>query len=150
MRWPQELEAQSFCCLSDRDDEGIIRDGLYFVLFYLFLFVLAIVASEDPEVHESRIFTIIPWIMRTLSSEAAALKNTRIYRASLVAQLVKNLPAVQETLVQFLGCEDPLEEGMATHSRILAWRIPTDHGVAKSRTWLSRLSLLTVIKNQQE
>ena len=39
-------------------------------------------------------------------------------------QLVKNLPAIQETPVQFLGWEDPLEEGKATHSRILAWRIP--------------------------
>ena len=40
--------------------------------------------------------------------------------ASLVAQLVKNLPAMQETLVRFLGQEDPLEEGMATHSCLLA------------------------------
>ena len=38
--------------------------------------------------------------------------------------MVKNLPAVQETQVQSLGLEDPLEKGMATHSRILAWRIP--------------------------
>ena len=44
--------------------------------------------------------------------------------ASLVAQMVKNLPAMQETQVQFLGRQDPLEKGMATHSRILAWRIP--------------------------
>ena len=44
--------------------------------------------------------------------------------ASLVAQMVKNLPAMQETWVQFLGWEDPLEEGLATHSSILAWRIP--------------------------
>ena len=44
--------------------------------------------------------------------------------ASLVAQLVKNLPAMQETWVQFLGWEDPLEKEMATHSTILAWRIP--------------------------
>ena len=44
--------------------------------------------------------------------------------ASLVAQMVKNLPAVQETQVQSLGQEDPLEEEMATHSSILAWRIP--------------------------
>ena len=43
---------------------------------------------------------------------------------SLVAQLVKNLPAMQEALVQFLGWEDPLEKGMVTHSSILAWRIP--------------------------
>ena len=44
--------------------------------------------------------------------------------ASLVAQLVKNLPAMQETWVRSLGWEDPLETGMATHSSILAWRIP--------------------------
>ena len=44
--------------------------------------------------------------------------------ASLVAQLVKNLPAVWETWVQSLGWEDPLEKGRATHSSILAWRIP--------------------------
>ena len=44
--------------------------------------------------------------------------------ASLVAQLVKNPPAMQETQVQSLGWEDPLEEGKATHSSILAWRIP--------------------------
>ena len=44
--------------------------------------------------------------------------------ASLVAQMVKNLPVVQETWVQSLGRKDPLEKGMATHSSILAWRIP--------------------------
>ena len=43
-----------------------------------------------------------------------------------MAQLVKNLPAMPETWVQTLGWEDPLEEGMATHSSILAWRIPMD------------------------
>ena len=44
--------------------------------------------------------------------------------AFLVAQTVKNLPIMQETRVQSLGQEDPLEKGMATHSSILAWRIP--------------------------
>ena len=43
---------------------------------------------------------------------------------SLAAQLVKNLSAMQETPVQLLGWEDPLEKGTATHSSILAWRIP--------------------------
>ena len=43
---------------------------------------------------------------------------------SLVAQPVKNLPAMQETQVHFLGQEDPLEKEMAAHSSILAWRIP--------------------------
>ena len=44
--------------------------------------------------------------------------------ASLVAQMVKNPPAVRETWVRFLGWEDPLEEGIAAHSSTLAWRIP--------------------------
>ena len=62
--------------------------------------------------------------------------------ASLLAQTVKNLPVMQETWIQYLGWEDPLEEGMATQSSVLAWRIPMDrrdwkatvHGVAKSDT----------------
>ena len=44
--------------------------------------------------------------------------------SSLVAQTIKNLPAVQETRVQSLGWKDPLEKGMAIHSSILAWEIP--------------------------
>ena len=67
---------------------------------------------------------------------------------SLVAQLVKNLPAMQETWVQSLGWEDPLEEGMTTHSSILAWEIPWTEdpgraqsmGVSNSRTRLSNSS----------
>ena len=59
-----------------------------------------------------------------------------------MAQVIKNLPAMWETWIQFLGWENPLEEGMATHSSILAWRIPMDrgtwqaavHGFAKSQT----------------
>ena len=47
-----------------------------------------------------------------------------LYWASLVTQLVKNLPAVWETWVQSLGQEDPLDEEMATHSSTLAWKIP--------------------------
>ena len=62
-----------------------------------------------------------------------------------MAQTVKSLPAMWETWVQSLGKEDPLEEDMATHSSILAWRIPMDreawqvtvHGIAKSWTRLS-------------
>ena len=48
--------------------------------------------------------------------------------ASLVIQMVKNSPAMWETWVRSLGWEDPLEKGMATHSSILAWRIPMDRG----------------------
>ena len=52
--------------------------------------------------------------------------------------MVKNLPAMQETWVQSLDREDPLEKEMATHSSILAWRIPwtEEPGVAKRWTWL--------------
>ena len=68
-----------------------------------------------------------------------------IVGASLVAQMVENLPAVWEIWVQSLGWEEPQEEGRATNSIILAWRIPMDrgawpatvHGVTKSRTGLN-------------
>ena len=64
--------------------------------------------------------------------------------ASFVAQKVKNLLVMRETLVQFLGWEDSLEEGIETHSSILAWRNRIDrgawwaavHGITKSRTQL--------------
>ena len=68
--------------------------------------------------------------------------------ASMVAQTVKNPPAMRETWVQSLDWEDPLEEGMTTHSSILAWRIPWTeelwwqamvHRVIKSRTQLKQL-----------
>ena len=83
-----------------------------------------------------------------VSSSFTVLKENvylDVITASLVVQSVKNLPAMRETWVPSLGWEDPLEEGMATHSSILAWRIPKDkgawqatvHGIAKSRTRLS-------------
>ena len=50
----------------------------------------------------------------------------------LVAHPVKNLPAMRETWVPSLGWEDPLEKGMATHSSILAWRIPMDRGARQA------------------
>ena len=66
--------------------------------------------------------------------------------------MVKNQPAMQETQVQSLGWEDPLEEEMATHFSILAWRIPQTeepdrrHGVAKSRTRLSDETTITAMQ----
>ena len=71
-----------------------------------------------------------------------------IQRASLVAQMVKNLPSMQENWLWSLGQEDPLEKGMATHSGFLAWKNPMDrgawratvHGFAKSWTWLNGFS----------
>ena len=62
--------------------------------------------------------------MITLSD--VSQRQTEMILDSLVAQSVKNLPAVQETWVQFLGWEDPLEKEMATHSSVLAWK--NSHG----------------------
>ena len=75
--------------------------------------------------------------------------NDRCWGASLVAQLVMNLPATQETWVQSLGREDPLEQEVATHSSILAWKNPMNRGawgpivhrVTKSQTRLSTHAL---------
>ena len=73
-----------------------------------------------------------------------------------MAQRLKHLPAMQKTWVQSLGQEDPLEKEMATHSSILAWRIPwteepgglqTVHGVAKSQT-LSDFTFTLCLKRQ--
>ena len=74
-------------------------------------------------------------VLLTIFTQVSGTEQT-----SLVDQMVKNLPAMQETWVQSLGWEDPLEEDMTTHSSIFAWRIPQDkgawqaavHGVAKS------------------
>ena len=66
----------------------------------------------------------------------------KMFEPSLVAQMVKNLPAMWETWDRSLGWEDPVEKGMANHSSFPAWRIPMDreawqaivHGVAQSQT----------------
>ena len=73
------------------------------------------------------------------------MKRKRNTKDFPVAQTERNLPAMQENIVRFLGQEDPLEKGMAIHSSILAWRIIMDkgawwatvHGVTKSWTRLS-------------
>ena len=73
-------------------------------------------------------------IPRSGRSSGRGHGNTLQYSwASLVAQIEKNLPAMQESWVQSLGWEDPLEEGMATHSSILAWRIPRDRGAWQAK-----------------
>ena len=79
------------------------------------------------------------------------------YKASLVAQRLKHLPPVWETWVRCLGREDPLEKEMATHSSILAWRIPWTEEpgrlqstrVAESRTRLSNFTF-TLRRKQKE
>ena len=61
-------------------------------------------------------------------------------RTSLIAQLVKSLPAMQETWVQILGQDNPLEKEMTTHSSILTWRIPMDRGAWQATIhWIIRV-----------
>ena len=89
---------------------------------------------------------LISWL-QSLSAVILEPKNIKSatfspFMASLVAQTVKNLPAMQEMWVRSLGWEDAVEKRMAVYSSILAWRIPMDreawratvHGVAKNRT----------------
>ena len=67
-----------------------------------------------------------PWV--TEQQQQRVTNTTSLLQCSPVAQMVKNPSAIQETWVRSLGWEDPLEEGMATHFSILAWRIPLDRG----------------------
>ena len=62
--------------------------------------------------------------MKRYTKESEKISDKYGEDVSLIAQLVKNLPAMQETWVRFLGWEDPLEKEMAIHSSILAWKIP--------------------------
>ena len=109
-------------------------------------------ASGDPNIGASASASVLPtsiqcWFPLRLTGLISLLSKglSSIFSASLVAQTIKNLPAMRETPVWSLGREDPLEKGMATHSSIPAWRIAwteelgqaTVHGVEKSRTWLS-------------
>ena len=80
---------------------------------------------------------------QAIQSRFHAIRGTHLFfnqsivdsPTSLVALLVKNLPAVQETGVQFLGWEDPLEEEMATHFRVLAWKIPWAEEPGRLQPW---------------
>ena len=67
---------------------------------------------------------IDPWLQGSKKESLSLSASMEARAASLVAQTVKNLRAMWETWVRSLGWEDPLEEGMATHSSIVAWRIP--------------------------
>ena len=79
--------------------------------------------------HSSILACRIPWTEepgepQSMGSQRVGHRVTNIHFTSLMNQMVKNLPEMQETRVQFLGQEDLLEKGMATHYSILAWGIP--------------------------
>ena len=66
----------------------------------------------------------LTWYFPSFTTACIFVSSHTVLWASLVAQMVKNLPGMRETWVRSLGQKDPLEKGMATHSSILAWRIP--------------------------
>ena len=85
------------------------------------------------------------WLMCSTGLSYACLRPTFYMHpmmrdvSSLVAQMVKNLPAMWETFIQCLGGEGPLEKGMATHCRILIWRIPMDRGAGGLQSKVSQM-----------
>ena len=90
-----------------------------------------------------------PWLSGPAELPAKNPPLCKPHEWALLAQVGKNLPAMQETRIRSLGQEDPLEKGMATHASILAWRIPWTeepgdpfHRVAKSWIQLSNSPLL--------
>ena len=101
----------------------------FFFSFYLFLFLISyLISLSFPFYLFHPMFSLLSALIETDGD------------TGVVAQMLKNLPAMQEAWVWSLGQEDPLEKGMATHSSIVAWRIPWTEepdGVAKSRTGLS-------------
>ena len=76
-------------------------------------------------------------------------KSEQLVLAYLIAQSVKNLPAVQETQVRFLDWEDPREKEMATHSSILAWRIPGTEEPGRLQSMGSQVLDMTELLNAQ-
>ena len=80
------------------------------------MFKLDLETAEEPEIK-------LPTSVGSSKKQKSSRKASASTRASLVAQSVKNLPAVQETQFQSLGWEDPVEKEMATHSSILSWKI---------------------------
>ena len=77
-------------------------------------------------------------------SWAAKLENPSLKETQQVAQMVKNLPAMQETRIQTLGWEDLLEKGLATHSNFLAWRIPWTEELGGIQSMVGHTDRLTL------
>ena len=97
--------------------------------------------------NSSNVFYLVPFVLFTEKAMRAYHKTEHVNvigkvfkfifipQSSLMVQTGKNLPAMQETWVHFLGWEDPLEKGMATHSSILAWEIPWTEDLVGYSPW---------------
>ena len=88
--------------------------------------------------HLGRVFPLTLTLIMTTSTEEVRACLCVFYPSLIDAQTVKNLPAMKETWVQSLGQEDPLEKGMATHSSILACRIPWTEKSGRLQTMASQ------------
>ena len=115
--------------------DGILQLRFIFCLLPLFEKTRVLLSCPDYCCcHTLPSFSSLAEDVLLLSSDAQKIQGSdhhhsvNISRASLVAQRVKDPPAMQETWVQSLGQEDHLEEGMTTHFNISAWRIPMDRG----------------------
>ena len=110
------------------------RFGFSFQLYHAACRILVSQPGSEPACLAVEMWSLNYWTTR----EDPLLKLIVVpylLRASVMAQMVKNLLAVWETLVQSLGREDPLEEEMATHSRILAWRFHGQRSLVTSSPW---------------
>ena len=138
-----------FCCVIGTDKFRIVLSSWLVSLLFLCSNLLSLSAIPDSSVGKESTCSagdsgLIPGSGR--SAREGICYPLHYSWASLVAQMVKRLPAMWETRVWFLDGEDPLEKEMAVHSSTLAWKIPwteepdrlhTVHGVTKSRTGLS-------------
>ena len=139
-----KAQSSSFVCR--RQLRGLEKDGICIIINIYFTLSLPVSkASQFPQN-----FKLCKVMERPCPQAGSCVWKGKDCEAPSwghrqIIQLVKNPSARQETLVQFLSQEDPLEKGMATHSSILAWRIPMErgswsasvHGITKGRTRLS-------------
>ena len=133
-------------CFSVEQNESFIYIHSFLDFFFFRKILLREYSVEFPVLYSRSLLLVIYFIYSNVHMPIPIFQFIiLLLRASLVALMVKNPPAMQETWVRSLGWDDPLEEGMATHSSILAWRIPMDrgawqaivHGIARSQTQLS-------------
>ena len=138
---PQWILAQG--CTSSNVSEKVEMYILYDIYFFFSSIACGILIRQpgiEPEPPAVEVQSPTHWIARKLPEISVSLNVDSIYVfkqcwISLLTQMLKNLPATWETRVQSLGQEDPLEEGMATHSSILAWRIPWIEELVSYSPW---------------
>ena len=118
--------SHSHCVLSQFLPRVSYHQMIVVLHHYLWWFVTHLNRTRNHQVKIGRAIQNFYTIWSYLRGETrkTSIEYLRYYWASLVAQMVKNLPTVQETQVRSLGWEDPWEKGMATNSNILAWRTP--------------------------